>query len=387
MRDSTRHTSSERFAGLRRKFAWIEKSSLRVALIVHDLHNSGGHSLYTRKLADYLSTHHRVTVFANRCERPDACLWSFQSVRAWRRTALTTVQTFPLGIATMAAQLGDFDIRHMQGYCGGSPNVVTAHICIAAYSNSLQSARVRHRASLRMMAAAEERFYRRYDGNIIAISEKVARELREFYQVRSPLSIVPHGVDAHHYQNPALADSGARLRKANGISPDSTVALYVGDLTKSHTHLRAITRAAPDIHFVIVTRSRQYHWQGDNVHILPPAQDIASYYAMADSFVFPTTYDAFGLVVLEAMAAGLAVFTSDCAGVAELISHGRDGFVIPLSEWVETTVAGLRDRSRCKQVGRAAVQTAEKYHWRRTAERVERIYGEVVGAARTARTA
>src|SRR5882762_112343 len=103
---------------------------MKVALVVHDLHEHGGHSLYTKILADELSRRHEVTVFANRCERPPDAAWNSRLVGAWRINSLATVKTFPLGMRSQASTLEQFQIRHMQGYCGGSPNVVTAHRCM-----------------------------------------------------------------------------------------------------------------------------------------------------------------------------------------------------------------------------------------------------------------
>ena len=151
---------------------------LNIALVVHDLHNHGGHAVYTKILADELSRRHDVAVFANRCERPLDARWKNHHVRASRASALACVQTFPWGMRRFASTLDDFDIRHMQGYCGGRPNVVTAHICVAAYLNSLRAVSPRHRLSLQLMAAAERRFYRRYKGEVIAVSKKIARELQ-----------------------------------------------------------------------------------------------------------------------------------------------------------------------------------------------------------------
>src|SRR5215510_11806288 len=148
---------------------------MNIALIVHDLHDHGGHSLYTKVLAEEFSRDHEVTVFANRCERPNDARWEDVHVRVCRPGATTTVQTFPLGLRSHANELARYDIQHAQGYCGGKPNVVTAHICAAAYLNSLRDISSRTRASLRLMAITEERFYRRFEGEVIAVSEKVAR--------------------------------------------------------------------------------------------------------------------------------------------------------------------------------------------------------------------
>jgi UDP-glucose:(heptosyl)LPS alpha-1,3-glucosyltransferase len=348
--------------------------TMNIALVVHDLHERGGHSLYTKILAEGLSRRHRVVVFANRCERPAAARWETEHVRAWRISALACVQTFPLGLRARAAALDAYEIRHTQGYCGGQPNVVTAHICVAAYLDSLRSVSLRHRLSLQLMAAAEARFYRRYDGRVIAVSQKVAGELQKFYGVKGPISVVPHGVDALRFRAENRGRFRATVRHELGIGEDETLALYVGDLTKAHSYLKELARAAPGVQFVIVTGSRAYHWQSRNVRVLPPTAEIERYYAAADAFVFPTTYDAFGMVLLEAMASGLAVFSSDRAGAAELIEDGTNGFVSPLSEWVEGSAARLRDRALLQRIGRAAETSARSHDWASVVAAVESLY-------------
>jgi UDP-glucose:(heptosyl)LPS alpha-1,3-glucosyltransferase len=350
---------------------------MKIALVVHDLHDHGGHSRYTRTLAEGFAGRHQVTVFANRCERPAQAAWQFQQVRAWRSSALATVQTFPLGLRTHAATLAGYDIRHAQGFCGGKPNVVTAHICAAAYLDSLSEISARNRASLKLMAAAEERFYRRYQGTVIAVSAKVALELRELYGVAGPIKVVPHGVDHERFNRGKRARHRAAVRRELGVE-HQTLALYVGDLTKSHTYLKALAAAAPQVRFVLVTPSRRYHWTSPNVQILPPTVALERYYAAADAFVFPTAYDSFGMVVLEAMAAGLPVFSSDQAGAAELITSGADGYVMPLSGWVAQTAARLQQRPEFERVGLAASLTARRHGWPQVVAKVEQVYEEVL---------
>lgn len=353
---------------------------MNIALVVHDLHRQGGHSLYTRVLADGLSLRHEVAVFANVCERPDDAVWTSHHVRAWRTNALASVQTFPLGLRARGVELDNYAIRHMQGYCGGEPNIVTAHICVAAYLDSLRAASLRHRLSLQLMAAAEGRFYRRYEGPVIAISRKVARELREHYGVRGPISVIPHGVDAGRFRSVNRERHRACVRAELGVERDELLVLYVGDLAKSHAYLRELARAAPDVRLLIVTSSRAYHWTARNVRILPQTVELERYYAAADAFVFPTTYDAFGMVLLEAMASGLAVFSSDQAGAAELMTDGVDGFIAPLSGWVEATAAQLQDRARLQEVGRAAERSAQGHEWSTVVTAVEQLYFETLAA-------
>lgn len=352
---------------------------MKIALVVHDLHEHGGHSLYTRILADELSRRHQVTVFANRCEGQAGAPWDFRRVPAWRINAAATVHSFPVGIRSLTSSLAEFDIRHMQGYCGGRPNVVTAHRCMASYVQSLTSISPRHRVSLRMMLAAESRFYRNYDGAVIAISHQIANELQEHYGVRGPIKIIAHGVDNNRFKSANRELYRAPMRQQMHVKGDDTVALYVGDLTKAHVSLKELSRCAPDIQLVIVSPSKSYHWSAPNVRIFPLTKQIERYYAAADAFVFPSVNDPFGMVVLEAMASGLAVFSSDRAGAAELLCSGKDGFVFPLDDWVEATAAGLRNRDALQAIGSEARNTAAKHDWSTVVRDVEEVYLKVAG--------
>lgn len=353
---------------------------MNIALVVHDLHEHGGHSLYTRIMADELSRRHDVTVFANVCERPADAQWKFSRVRAWRQNALATVETFPIGMRAHAGALAQFQIQHSQGFCGGRPNVVTAHRCMAAYVSSLRSPSLRHRLSNQLMLAAEKRFYRNFEGVVIAVSQQIANELQDFYGIRGPVHVVPHGVDTNRFNGANRALHRDQVRNELGIGLSATVAFYAGDLTKAHVGLKELSRAAPDVQLLIATASTSYHWRAPNVRILPLTRTIERYYAAADAFVFPTVNDPFGMVALEAMAAGLPVFSSDRAGVAELITAGRDGFVAPLENWVEATKTALRDRDLLAQVGNEAEKTAQRHDWRSVASRVEQIYFEVAAS-------
>ncbi|SRR5271165_467468 len=64
-------------------------------------------------------------------------------------------------------------------------------------------------------------------------------------------------------------------------------------------------------------------------HVGPvPYHQIASYYKEADVFVFPTTEDVWGLVLIEAMAFGLPVMCSKYAGSREMVEHDENGFIV-----------------------------------------------------------
>jgi glycosyltransferase involved in cell wall biosynthesis len=94
--------------------------------------------------------------------------------------------------------------------------------------------------------------------------------------------------------------------------------------------------------------------------------DLARAYASADIFVFPSTTDTFGNVILEAQAAGLPVIVSDVGGPRELVTHGVNGLVTRARNVADFTDAIERlvgDESLRKEMGRDARRTVEDRSW------------------------
>jgi len=351
---------------------------MRMAFLVHDAVDAVGQGRYTLSLANAFGERHAVTVFANRCFKPSGAVWSYQHVLASRRNALATVLTFPLGIRIMRRELASYDLVHAQGYCGGAPNVITAHICVKAYLRSLSNISATTWTSLATMALFEEQFYRRFDGPVIAVSKKLAGELQQHYRFSGRIDVVPHGVDLGQFNPDARSNQRDQVRRELNIPEDRVLALYVGDLLKAHQKLAELVRATPHVSLALLTRSRTPRIEAPNVIYIAPTSRIERYYSAADAFVFPTLYDSFGMVVLEAMACGLPVFCSDQAGVAELLEHGRNGFCFSLADWVEGVRLGLADRDRLEAVGQEAVRTARRHAWPEVARRTEEVYRKVL---------
>jgi glycosyltransferase involved in cell wall biosynthesis len=89
---------------------------------------------------------------------------------------------------------------------------------------------------------------------------------------------------------------------------------------------------------------------------------LARGYASADFFVFPSTTDTFGNVVLEAQASGIPVVVSDVGGPRDLVSDGVDGFITraldvnELAEAVRKLAGNAELRRRMGAAGRARVE-------------------------------
>jgi UDP-glucose:(heptosyl)LPS alpha-1,3-glucosyltransferase len=88
-------------------------------------------------------------------------------------------------------------------------------------------------------------------------------------------------------------------------------------------------------------------------------------------------FDTFGMVVLEAMAAGLPVIVSPNVGAKDLVQQGINGFVLAEHHDVETAanrIVELSEEGRRGTMGTAAASTAAMHDWEKLAEKMGEMY-------------
>ena len=94
-------------------------------------------------------------------------------------------------------------------------------------------------------------------------------------------------------------------------------------------------------------------------------QQLAECYRESNLFVFPSSAEGFGQVLLEAMACGVPVAGSDRSGAIDCVSEGVDGFVVParnVEQLADAIVWGYRHREELQEMGRAARAKIEKQY-------------------------
>jgi UDP-glucose:(heptosyl)LPS alpha-1,3-glucosyltransferase len=366
---------------------------VKIAYVVHDYHRAGGHSRYVAELATRFAKEHEVHVFANYIEPGEPASIRFHRVPAWRLNAFTTVLSFVLPVTFQIGR--GFDIIHSQGFCGLRGNVFTAHICNRAWHQALQ--RLENGASIResifnaMGTTFEYSLYRfARHSEVIAISERVARDLVHFYHCRAPIQVIHHGVDLELFSPANRGRWRDEVRARLNLADTDMVFLYVGDLRKGAMRsIEALSRLDTG-RLLFVSRSRTSDYEqlaqaaGLSGRVLfdGPTNQVETMYAAADAFLLPSPYDAFGMVATEAMASGLPVIVSREAGASELIKHGQNGLLL---EDVSNTaeLAGhmdslQRDRRWAAGLGCAARKTVEPMSWDAVAAETMRVYEKLL---------
>lgn len=197
--------------------------------------------------------------------------------------------------------------------------------------------------------------------------------------------IVPNGVEPE----PFAAARGDALRKRLGLQ--GPAALFVGRMA-SNKGLATLLEAwvlvpgatlllAGDGHLLPVLRARARELGlEERVRFLGALSDeeLREAYAACDVAVLPSEYEAFGIVLLEAMAAGKPVVATRVGGVPEVVEEGKTGLLVPPGDaraLAQAVAELLNDGKRAGAMGlEGQRRVRERYTWLGIVERVERVY-------------
>ncbi len=108
------------------------------------------------------------------------------------------------------------------------------------------------------------------------------------------------------------------------------------------------------------------------------ARQVAKMYKCADISVFPSTYEPFGIVALEAMLAGIPTVVSDVGGLNEIVEHGVDGmksYAGNPNSLADSILALLFDHQLCDNISKKAkAKVKSEYNWTKIAQDTHFIY-------------
>lgn len=250
----------------------------------------------------------------------------------------------------------------------------------------------------RLVHARRLRWVARNASQIIAISNCTQKDFVARYRVgESRINVVYHargqGDEASH--EGGLADL-SRVRATYALG-DTPYILSVGTIEPRKNHVRllsafeALSDRFQNVHLVlvgglgwhsapIVQRLKKSPVR-DRVHYLGPVPeaDLIALYGGATVFAFPSLYEGFGLPLLEAMAAGAPVLTSQVSSLPEVAGDAAV-LVDPLS--VDSIRLGLEqmlhDDSLRARLSARGKERDREFTWRRTAEQTVAVYRRAV---------
>jgi UDP-glucose:(heptosyl)LPS alpha-1,3-glucosyltransferase len=389
--------------------------TLRIAFIAPYVSNRAGPARVIASLIDRLCQDHEITVFAHTVEGIKLAKIKYYKVPRIAGPKLLgnvmwLISSTIISILSLVRKR-EFDIIHSHTYLGAfSADVVTSHFCERECHRLEKDHTIcmPHAGIWQSFAALDDKLYRRlmvfaegaaFGHKItrvrIVVSQRMKSDFIYHYgDDAKDITVIPNGVDLEVF-NPAIKQLCRHsVRQKHSISDNDVLLMFAGS-DWGRKGLRYIMEALSllprsDVKLLVVgSGDEKFHSQlaeskqvRERVIFVSGNTNIWEYYAASDIFVFPTLYEPFGLVILEAMASGLPVITSRIAGAAELINDGDDCLLLDdptdVSALAEKINLLLSDPDLRDSMGRLARRTAEGFSWDRIAERTLQVYDSIL---------
>ena len=238
---------------------------------------------------------------------------------------------------------------------------------------------------------------------VIAVSHALARDVDAQALVPSEkIAVIHNGVDVGRIGSVRSRFQRTEFLRRWDLPEDRLLVGSVGTLTPLKGYedfLRAAARVrevSPEVFFVIsgVDSSPGQTYQatlerligeldlGDHVRLISWMDDITELFCALNIFVSASHSESFGLAIVEAMAAGAAIVSTETEGAREIIQDGKTGRLVPIGDAERTAqaiISLLRDSETRKQMADAAQTAAkERFSLARMVDETEALYGEVL---------
>ncbi len=224
--------------------------------------------------------------------------------------------------------------------------------------------------------------YKKID-RVISVSQAVKNRISVFPSEK--ITVIHNGIDINVF----YAAKPGMLRKELNLSSATKIVGMVGRVHPSKGHatflesIPTIVSQYPDVVFVIVGDGEyvtQLKKMNAPVHFLGKRNNIPEVMKDLDVFVMASLNEPFGLVTVEAMAAGAVVVAANSGGTAEIIVDGESGLLIPPKDparLAEAVVKMLNDDNLATKLREGGIERAKQYNIDNMVLNTQKIYCDI----------
>lgn len=276
---------------------------------------------------------------------------------------------------------------HRIAHRWGLPHIWTVHDCI----DGKRFGKVKTPDDLAVREI--ERWAARAADAVLVNSSALKREIATGLGAQAKTEILPGGVDPARFTG---FQSDANLAAFRGClaAPDEILLTYVGRLDqekgidtlinafakalRAHGKMKLAIAGRGDLQPLIENHIRQLQLE-NSVRLLGYLQGevLKSVYRVSDIHLCPSRYEPFGLVALEAMAAGAPIIAGDTGGLADIVEDGKSGLRFrpeDVGALANSILSLAHDKTLRRRLAEGAQNRAEKFAWPRIAKQAATLY-------------
>lgn len=290
----------------------------------------------------------------------------------------------------------DFDLYHTHDCVGGNALYVMKN---KGFLRSPTIRTVHHIDTFRSkkLLDFQEKAVRYCDHKMV-VSRYWQRYLKEKLNINAYLTY--NGIETNLF-NPNVDGEGVREKHGLG---DRSLVLFVGGLEprKGLEYLlmamELVEKKVPEVQLIVVGKGAFSSYRGEktffNVLIKRLGiedcvefvfdiddKELAKYYAACDVFTLPSRMEGWGLSIMEAMATGKPVVSTNVGGIPELVENKVNGYLCnpgDVTALANRIVYLLKHEDIAEGMGKEGLKRARSYSWKKTAKKVKSIYEEIL---------
>jgi glycosyltransferase involved in cell wall biosynthesis len=270
------------------------------------------------------------------------------------------------------------------------PLIFTHHTLYEEYTHYV----TRDSEPMKRFASVLSTEYANLCSRVVAPSGSIRDLIRE-RGVKTPVSVIPTGVDTAFFRS----GDGSSFRRMNGIPEDVPVIGHLGRLApeKNLSYLAGsivrVVRDNPQIRFLVAgagPRRKEivevFRRKGLEDSLVMPGKltgkTLADAYAAMDLFVFSSKSETQGMVLAEAMAAGIPVVALDASGVREVLKDGENGRLLDEGAdenlFASETRKILANEEQIKRWRSGAFETGSMFDRKQCAKDLHELYQAII---------
>lgn len=222
---------------------------------------------------------------------------------------------------------------------------------------------------------------------VICCSKFIKKEINQFFNFNKEINVIPNGVRADFFQPTKINNNtyptilfAGRLVVEKGIFVLlNSIQMVIKKYPNIKLHICGDGYLKDELDEFIIKHGLESYicFKG-----FLNKKEMLAEYQKADIAIFPSLYEPFGLVVLEAMACGLPIIVTNTGGMSEIVNHRTNGLKVtpgkslPIAKKIEFL---LENKFEAKKMGeRAREHVIKRYCWATVVEKTENVYKQLI---------